>query len=221
MDRNIVRAYLWQEVINLGFNPSGDADQKSWVLQYARSLKEFWEIDAYPINLRVESGVLKGRVDSPANLSFDFDIAAKDKFLVQFLSAPIRKRGNGLMWNHDVDSAFFNFPIQPLLTFLPKQRNIALKSNLQESDIEVIVDGLLCHTRAHQHIELPIDNHEIRIGGGIDNAFLFLFHLRYQLCPIPEKRKKEKQRLVQLFLNAIKNKNKKNVPINTLMAQPW
>jgi len=216
LDRNIVRAYLWQEVIKLGFKPSGDKDQKRWVLQYTQSLKEFWEIDAYPINLKVESGVLKGRVDSPANLSFDFDIAAKDKFSVLFLSAPIRERGNGLMWKHEVDGTFFNFPIQPFLTH--EQRKIALRSNLQESDIEVIIDGLLCHTRAHQHIELPIDDHEIRIGGGIDNAFLFLFHLRYQLCPIPEKRKKEKQRLVQLFLNAIKNGH--NVPMNTIMAQP-
>ena len=49
MDRNIVRAYFWQEIINLGFNPSGNDDQKSWVHQYAQSLKEFWEIDAYPI----------------------------------------------------------------------------------------------------------------------------------------------------------------------------
>jgi len=218
MDRNIVLAYLWQEVINLGFSPSGNRDQKSWVHQYAKSLRNFWEIDEYSSNPKGESGVLKGRVDSPVNLSFDFVISAKDKFSVQFLSTPIRERGNGLMWNHDVDGNIFNFPVQPFLT-LHNQGNIVLRSNLlQESDIEVIVDGLLCHTRAHQHIVLPIDDHEIRIGGGIDNAFLFLFHLRYQLCPIPEKREKEKQRLVQLFLNAIKNKN--NIPINTLMAQP-
>ncbi len=217
MDEDIARAYLWQEVINLGFSPSGDTEKYRWIHQYMQSLKAFWEIDAYPNPPKDKSSKISGKVDTANNLAFDFQVSARDKVSVQFLLTPIQ--GNGLLWSHDVDGQYFSFPIQSLLTEHDK-RKIALKScDLQESDIEMIVDGLFCHTRAHQHIELPPIDHGIRIGGGIDNAFLFLFHLRYQLCPIPEKQKMEKRRLVQLFFYAIKNKEEK-VQAKTLMAQP-
>ena len=43
------------------------------------------------------------------------------------------------------------------------------------------------------------------MGGGITNPFLYLFHLRIQLCPISDRRKAEKARLIDLFEVAIKN----------------
>ena len=59
-------------------------------------------------------------------------------------------------------------------------------------------------------------NHDIRIGGGITNPFLYLFHLRIQLCPIPDTRSKERQRLFDLFENAIKKNT--NLQIAELMG---
>ena len=213
MHSDIIRSYLWQEIINLGFNPVG-RDQKKWVHMYVRSLYNFWEIGAYPNILRVQSNDLIGEIDSGTNLSFDFVVSAKNKFLIQFLFSPSDR--TGLMWQHDVDSNYFNFPIQPFLGRI--KRKIVIRNHTKEVHIEHIVDGLLCHPRTHQHIQHPINDHNIRFGGGIDNAFIFLFHLRYQLCPIPEKQRAERQRLITLFLTAINNRS--NVTISDLMAQP-
>jgi hypothetical protein len=118
------------------------------------------------------------------------------------------------MWIHDVDDKYFIFPNQLFLTECNKEK-IALKT-FEAKDIESVIDGLLCHPVVHQHIESPINQHEIRIGGGIDNAFLFLFQLRYQLCPFQNKRKAEKDRLINLFQDTIREK--KTIAINELMA---
>ncbi len=215
MDRKIIFAYLWREIIRLGFHPSGGKKQKSWLVQYGKSLKDFWEVD-YPDFPYLDRGVFKGNLNCAPDLGLflTYSISAPSKFVVRFEYKTIH--GMELMWIHDVDHAYFRFPLQTFLT-MHNQRNTALRG-ISDSDIEDVIDGLLSHPRAHQHIESPISKHEIRVGGGIDNAFLFLFHLRYQLCPIPEKRKAEKRKLVDLFRNAIRNKIK--VTTKDLMTQP-
>ena len=37
MDKKIIQAYLWQEIIRMGFSPSSDKDKKSWLRQYGKS----------------------------------------------------------------------------------------------------------------------------------------------------------------------------------------
>ncbi|MBS3905901.1 MAG: hypothetical protein KGZ49_02585 [Syntrophaceae bacterium] len=109
------------------------------------------------------------------------------------------------------------FPEQSILNKHKKRKDALQKIN--DRDMEVVIDGLICHPHAHQHIESPIEKHEIRIGGGISNPFLFLFHLRYQLCPIKEKREHEKGRLMNLFKQSIVEK-KRTVQPDSLMALP-
>lgn len=188
MDKKIIFAYLWREILRLGFHPSGDKEQKSWLVQYGKSLKDFWEVDHQDFP-SLEKGAFKGNLScSPGlNMFLTYSISGPSKFVVAFEYKTIH--GMELMWIHDVDEAYFRFPVQTFLT-LHNQRNPALR-DIRDSDIKVVINGLLCHPRAHQHIESPINKHEIRVGGGIDNAFLFLFHLRYQLCPIPGKREAE------------------------------
>ena len=118
------------------------------------------------------------------------------------------------MWTHDVDSRYFSFPEQAFLTN-HNNKNRAIE-NMTSEHIEEVIDALLLHPKAHQHIESPINNHEIRIGGGILNPFVFFFHLRYQLCPDKTKKDKERKRLVNLFEYAIKNK-KQLVTANELL----
>ena len=88
-------------------------------------------------------------------------------------------------------------------------------------DVEAVLNGMLFHPRCHTHLEdlgirhVQLDrekgglkSHEIRIGGGIENPYVFLFHLRYQFCLVhTDARRNERLRLVDLFENAIKNKN--------------
>ena len=114
-----------------------------------------------------------------------------------------------LMWTHHVDHSYFSFPEQSFVQRYPKRGEVKreiknMKKCHIEHHIETVLNGLIFHPRAHQHIESPINNHEIRVGGGIDNAFLYLFHLRYQLCPIQEIRDAERRRIVDLFEDAIR-----------------
>jgi len=214
MDSEIIQAYLWQEIIRMGFSPSSDKDKKSWLIQYGRSLKDFWEVANYPKPPTADNGNFKGSLDGASNLGLmlEYSISQSSKFAVEFLYN--LKNQFELMWVHDVDDQYFNFPNTLFLTEHNK-RKIALRE-FKQNDIESVIDGLLCHPVVHQHIESPIDTHEIRIGSGIDNAFLFLFQLRYQLCPFPEKRTLERDRLINLFQNAIAKKDK--IAINQLMA---
>lgn len=60
--------------------------------------------------------------------------------------------------------------------------------------------------------------HDIRIGEGLNNSFLYLFHLRYQLRLDQTRRDNEKHRLCELFLNAIQYN--KGINPNDLMKVP-
>ncbi len=216
MDSEIIQAYLWQEIIRMGFSPSSDKDKKSWLFQYGKSLKDFLEIADYPELPTVRNRSIEGSLDgaSDLNMMLEYSISKSSKFAVRFLYN--LNDQFELMWIHDVDDKYFNFPNSLFLTEYNKQKN-ALRE-FKTEDIESVIDGLLCHPVVHQHIESPIDKHEIRIGSGIDNAFLFLFQLRYQLCPFADKRKAERDRLINLFQEAIRKK--KTIAINQLMEQP-
>lgn len=211
MDDEIIQAYLWQDVVRLGFSPSGDKDKKRWLKMYGQSLKDFWEIDDYSYHPSLRNGAFTAELTAPIqiNMLIDYSILDISNYTVRFLHI---SNTRDLMWTHDVDSAYFSFPEQYFLTNY-KKRNPAI-INMSMLDMERVIDALLLHPRVHQHIESPINHHEIRIGGGIHNPFLFLFHLRYQLCPDKTKRNEEKNRLIDLFKSAIKIK--KNVTAHEL-----
>ncbi len=208
MDNEIIQAYLWQEVIRLGFSPSSDKDKKLWLVQYGKSLKEFWEIEEYPPTPKWKSTYTTSLSSSTKiNILIDYSISNLSKFSVKFLYIPNKQE---LMWTHDVDNNYFLFPKQSILNKYQKfkQSKKEFKNfapSVRTKIISEISDGLLFHPAVHQHINSPIDEHEIRIGGGIYNPFVFLFHLRYQLCPDEDKRNNEKKRLAQLFEKAIVN----------------
>ena len=83
-------------------------------------------------------------------------------------------------------------------------------------DIESVLEGMIFHPRNHAHADklgivseladapvLPPS--EIRLAGGIENAFAFLTHLRYQFCLLSEDaRQVEQTRLSRLFASAIR-----------------
>lgn len=215
MDEKLIRAYLWHDVIRLGFCPSSVTDKKNWLLQYSKSLRDFWEIDLYPRNPYLDGDNIKLDIDfDPLDLCLEFVFKSMNNFCIQFeycSKTPVLK----LMHDVDLDN-YFVFPDQSFLT-LHGQRRMAV-NELSNSDIEVVIDGLLLHTAAHMHIHSPIDRHDIRIGGGICNPFQYLFHLRYQLCPSPRKREAERNRLIDLFSAAIREDF--TIRVNDLMAEP-
>lgn len=220
MDKDLVRAYLWQEIIRLGFCPVSTKDQTKWLHQYCRSLKDFWEVTSYPRvpDYDKNKNNYKVRIDciSAFEVEMDCIIESRTKFVVTILYKTIGSFYDK-MWAHDVDGSFYTFPFQIVLNKLG--RRVTAIRKFSEEDVRDVLDGLIFHPAAHQHIEVS-GHHEIRFGGGIDNPFLYLFHLRYQLCPYEEKRKAEKIRLIELFSNVIRNKETTVLPVADLLAQP-
>lgn len=200
----------------MGFCPGSAKDQQGWLFQYGQSIKDFWET-SYPKPPRLENGRITAVIDCTdiLHLSMIYQVDSAYKFNVRF-QYPFTLNNKQLIWIHDVDGKFFCFPSQ-LFLIRDGLEKVALKK-FEIDDVEAVIDGLLLHPKAHQHIESPINDHDIRIGGGLDNPFLFLFHLRYQFCPISVKKQKEKERLTILFSDALRI----NRPIaaNRLMAQP-
>jgi len=194
MTKEIVRAYIWQDIIRLGFLPSGTKKQKNWLFRYGESLKKFWEVENYPANPSQTGKRISATIDSchSIGVAYEYAIEYSQKFIVR-LMYPDRK----LMWIHDMDGKYFSFPNQ---TFLSNhnQRNPAIQ-NMCPDDIGAVIDSLIIHPTPHQHIESPVDNHDIRVGGGLQNPFLYLFHLRIQLCPDNDRRSAERERLIALF----------------------
>ncbi len=216
MGNDIVKAYIWNEIIRLGFSPSGQKEQKKWLYQFTKGLMAFWDLSSM-LELPKYRGVNVSATIDVADISFEYSIEAVKKFCIRIMytDSSIMK---GVMWTHDLDGVnYFLFPKQQLLIELASC-NTALKS-MEEMDVETVVNSLITHPTPHQHIESPIDDHEIRIGGGIENPFLYLFCMRYQLCPDNSVRKAEKKRLTSLFYNAIRNKDAK-IPFSNLMAMP-
>lgn len=78
---------------------------------------------------------------------------------------------------------------------------------------------MLFHPRCHTHLEdvgvthvqlgqngEGLSTHEVRVGGCIENPFVFLFHLRYQFSLVSsDVRGQERARVIALFDHAIRN----------------
>jgi len=214
MPRSIIQAYLYQDIIRLGFSPSSSKERKSWLRQYGQSLKAFWEINDYPPAPSERNGAISSTINASEsiNAEYEYNIEKIEKFTVRLIHSPNVQ----IMWVHDMDGVYFTFPCQTFLTE-HNQRNPEI-TQMTDDDIGRVIDSLFVHPAPHQHIESPIDNHEIRIGGGIINPFQYLFHLRIQLCPIADRRESERNRLIELFGHAIRN----NQPVtaNELMKVP-
>ncbi len=210
LDNDIIFAYLWLEIERQAFSPKKDKDKdkKIWLNCYLRSLKTFWGLSDYPV---VPSNWIQNNTieHNGVNLAFRHQIESLEKYWVK-----IWDHSKTLKWTHDVDGVnFFDFPRQKFLTI--KQGKQAIRE-FNQKQINTVFDCMICHPKVHQHIESPINEHEIRIGGGISNPYLYLFQLRFQLCINKQQREKEKERLASLFNDKIKNK--KAIPAGDLFA---
>ncbi|MGA1825176.1 MAG: hypothetical protein ACMUIP_10995, partial [bacterium] len=141
MDNEIIQAYLWHEVIRLGFSPSGNKDIKSWLHMYGRSLKDFWEIDESPLPPKGNENITADlSCTASLNITLNYSITNITKFAVTF--SPFSDRSNKL-WIHDVDGSYFVFPEQSLLSKY-KKRPEAIKK-ISARHIEKVLDGLIFH----------------------------------------------------------------------------
>jgi hypothetical protein len=206
-EKHIRLTYLWKKIILLAFSPSGSSEINNWISIYSQSIVKFWEVPNIPKLIQNNIEVFNTAI--PIDFNFTYD--SLSKFNVKFYHL---NESREYSWMHDVDKKYY-IPEQPILS-----QDIHMKKALKKlkfEEVEEVLDGMFFHPTAHQHISEDEERHSIRIGGGIHNAFQFLFHLRYQLCLIEENRVAEKQRLITLFYDAIKGGKKEIISPSVIL----
>jgi hypothetical protein len=195
------RSIAWVTIERLAFRPTGDNEVNTWLSLYGRTMHHLFQLD--PGNVKAAHGTSFSVL--PLNLICKYQHQqGGDKY-----EAAIQVTGDEeeLLWTIHVD------PITASKAALHSEHRSFPKQEIGhlKGDIEGVLDGMLFHPRNHTHLEdcglkgctlggEGLKPHEIRISGAIENLFVFLFHLRYQLCLVSvETRAREKRRLTDLF----------------------
>lgn len=208
------RAIVWDKIERMAFRPSSNNDCRKWLGVYARTLHKLWGIGSMWNRFTLDD---KFSVTF-LNLKCRYYIESVDKYEVSLMNAS----SDCLHWKTHVDPGFHSKgSLQTCIDKYPHKQIDELRC-----DIEAVLDGMLFHPRCHthpedlgiRHVQLDensggLSSHEVRVGGGIENPYVFLFHLRYQFCLVADQvRQTERQRLIDLFERSIKEnlKNRKN-----------
>ena len=209
MNDNKRRAIVWSAIERIAFQPKSTSNCLNWLGVYAKTLHSLWGLDP----LWGRFGLSDEFVVPFLNLRCRHVIESESKYSISFF---IHDSSDCLHW--EVDPKFHSkASLQTFVDRYPRHQMDRLSS-----DVEAVLDGMLFHPRCHlhldklgiQHMQLDpntggLSFHEIRIGGGIENPYAFLFHLRYQFCLISNQaRDNEKTRLIGLFENAIRKRDK-------------
>ena len=207
MNDNKRRAIVWDTIERFAFRPKKPAE---WLSVYAKTLNRFW--GEQPVQDRF--ALADNFIVTCLNLKCCFLIESESKYNISF----VQDSSDCLNWQFHVDPEFLSKA--SLQTPVDKYPREQMKDELYH-DVKSVLNGMLFHPRCHAHLEelggrhVQLDQdsgglslHEVRIGGGIENPYIFLFHLRYQFCLVhTDARRDERLYLVDLFENAIRNKN--------------
>lgn len=197
------QAIVWDTIERLAFRPDNPA---TWLSLYAKTLHKIWDIEPLRWNSNVMNQLfipflrLKCTYTNEGCNKYGATISDSDRrFLVLHIAPEHLSKA-------DLHGAYNRYPHQ--------ERDRSLMD-----DVRKVLNGMIFHTRVHSHLhclgfEAGNADHadeskllglrEIRIGTGIENFYVFLFHLRYQFCLVAQSRRdNERERLVQLFQNAI------------------
>lgn len=211
MNNNKRRAIVWENIERLAFRPTSHKDRRAWLGVYARTLHQFWGMGYIHIltPLLPDNG---GFLVTFQNLKCSYLIESALKYSISFE----HDSSDCLHWQTHVDPEYHSkASLQTSVDNYPSQEMSKL-----HHDVKTVLDGMLFHPRCHAHLEdlgvrhVQLDkdsgglsSHEVRIGGGIENPYVFLFHLRYQFCLVSNQaRIEEKKRLIFLFKNAIQER---------------
>ena len=199
------RSIVWAVIERMAFRPDSTSSTQTWFALFSNTIHKLWELQPgdVPTERNTAFNVL------PLNLICEYSVEAIDKYVTSISSTANQPR---LLFTVHSDPAFVSKAgFHNELRKYPSEEYKSL-----EGDVRSILDGMIFHPRNHTHIDeygLPATSppllapHEIRVGGGIENAFVFLFHLRYQFCLVSEEiRYSERNRLVNLFTTAIKGR---------------
>ena len=207
MNDNKRRAIVWDTIERLAFRPSSDSDRDAWLGVYARTLHALWGMDRMWARFSPDDEFIVTFL----NLKCGYLIESVEKYEASLVNDPI----NGhLYWKNYIDPIFLSkASLHTTVGKYPQQQMDEL-----HRDVDAVLNGMIFHPRCHTHLEdlgikhVQLDqekgglkSHEIRIGGGIENPYVFLFHLRYQFCLVhKDVRRDERLRLRDLFEGSIR-----------------
>ncbi len=185
MNDNKRRAIVWDTIERLAFRPNPPA---SWLGVYAKTLHALWGEDPMWARFALDDNFIVTFL----NLKCSHFIESVSKYSISF----VHDSSDCMHWQTHVDPGFHSkASLQTSVGKYPSQQMGELRR-----DVESVLNGMLFHPRCHAHLEglgvrtVQLDqdsgglsSHEVRIGGGIENAYVFLFHLRYQFCLVSDK----------------------------------
>jgi hypothetical protein len=200
------RAIVWDTIERIAFRPGTDRARDAWLGVYTKTLHAPWGMDSMWGRLGPDDEFIVPFL----NLKCHYIIESSSKYESWFVHAS----SDRLYWKTHVDPGFHSkASLQTSVENYPRQQMGELRR-----DVEAVLNGMLFHPRCHTHLEylgvqnVPLDqnigglsSYEARIGGGIENPYVFLFHLRYQLCLVSDEvRKTERLYLIDLFESSIR-----------------
>jgi hypothetical protein len=217
------QAIVWDIIERMAFKPATDEKKRTWLNLYANGLAKLWNLQEADLQIRRDRGQLASFAVPSLALDCRCTIEGRDNYSVTLSKAA--DSAQVVFWHLHVDSKYSSRRgyCKPSAEY-PQQD----EAKYLEGDIEAVLDGMLFHPRNHAHAEdlgiegpheqgdLAASTHEVRLGGGIENAFVFLAHVRYQFCLLSEVRTAECRRLRRLFLEAIQ-RNQRSVEANALL----
>ena len=207
-------AIVWDAIERMAFRP---VRPKTWLSLYKNTLPRLWGLQDGDVKTRINSGFDADFL----NISCEYRIEEMGKYsgTISMLADASRA-----IWTIHVDPDFISK--SALYNAAERYPDKDRKRHLR-GDIQAVLEGMLFHPRHHSHLEdLGVTTtlmetinhgvHQVRIGGNIENAYVFLYHLRYQFCIVSDSARQEEQnRLIDLFMTAILE-NSHTVPAGKL-----
>lgn len=209
------RAIAWDTIERMAFQPAPNKSE-DWLEKYGRSLAQFWQAQHTDVNYSAN-----GFEAWFLNIACEYEVVARDQYSVRIINAESDRR---LSWSLHVGPGYCS---KASLVGAQDDYPIQHVANDLRGDVTAVLDGMLIHPRNHCHgedmeltmnlVATALPTHEVRLGGGIENAFVFLTHLRYQLCLLNGAlRDAERDRLIDLFTTAIRDK-RNSVPAKEIL----
>lgn len=201
------RAIVWDMIERKAFRPESPG---KWLSLYAKTLHKLLGMEPRWDRLGQNDEVIFPFLA----LKCCYFIESASKYSIAFVS----ESSDCPRGQFHVDSCFLSK--SSLQTFADNDKYPRHQIGELARDVEAVLDGMLFHPRCHAHLKclgIPhvkfdeesggLPPHEVRIGGGIENPYVFLFHLRYQFCLVSDQvRIAERQRLIDLFQRKIRGK---------------
>ena len=170
------RTHMWQAIVRRVFTLNDDKQRAQWLQCFAQSICSYVDNPIFTSPKPTCSG-FKGQIGNRCLLTCAYSIGP-ERAQFDILQPE-------LYVQYGIDSTVFTCAVG-------KNETV---DDVTEDDIACVLRGMVEHPRQHVHFFEDIIRHELRVGTGLAEPYLFLFQLRFQLCLDPTRRAREIARL--------------------------